>query len=107
MLSVYKISNNINKWVYIGITTREPNIRWKEHLYGAKKKNGKLYRAMRKHGTENFSFEVVAQLKGLQSKDIIFEVEKEYIKNYNSYWFGYNNTTGGKGIVRPKRKRKE
>lgn len=105
---VYKISNTVNNFVYVGLTAREPQKRWKEHLYSAKKLNRRLYRAMRKHGIENFQFEVIAYLKGLKNKDLLFEIEKQYITENNSYWFGYNDTIGGKGFKgnRPKRGRK-
>lgn len=105
---VYKISNTVNSFVYIGLTTREPEKRWKEHLYSAKKSNRRLYRAMRKHGVENFKFEVIAYLKELDNSPLLFQIEKEYITKNNSYWFGYNDTIGGSGLKgnRPKRGRK-
>jgi group I intron endonuclease len=105
---VYKISNSVNSFMYYGLTKREPEKRWKEHLYCAKKLNRRLYRAMRKHGIENFKFEVVAYLKDLKNEDLLFQIEKEYITSNNSYWFGYNDTVGGKGSKynRPKRGRK-
>jgi group I intron endonuclease len=105
---VYKITNSVNSFVYVGLTKREPQKRWKEHLYLAKKSDRRLYKAMRKHGVENFKFEVVAYLKELDNENLLFEIEKEYITKNNSYWFGYNDTTGGKGFRnnRPKRGRK-
>ena len=108
---VYKISNQVNSFVYIGLTTRQnPFIRWKEHLRASKKANRRLYRAMRKHGTENFKFEIIATLKELKSKDLLFKVEENYIQENNSYWFGYNDTLGGHiptNKTRPKRGRKK
>lgn len=106
MRYVYKITNNVNNWVYVGITTREPKKRWAEHLRGAKSKKRRLYNGMRKHGVENFNMEVIAILKDLKSLNPLYELEKNYIKSFNSYWFGYNDTIGGRGIVRPKRGRK-
>ena len=106
---VYKIYNSVNGFIYIGMTTRKPEKRWKEHLRCAKSANRRLYRAMRKHGIENFKFEVIATLKELKSKDLLFQVEKQYITENNSYWFGYNDTLGGKRPTketRPKRGRK-
>ncbi len=106
---IYKISNTVNSFVYIGLTKREPEKRWKEHLNSAKKLDRRLYRAMRKHGVENFNFEVVAYLKELDNPELLFQIEKEYITKNNSYWFGYNDTIGGKGFWgnRPKRGRKK
>lgn len=106
---IYKISNTINNFVYIGLTQREPQKRWKEHLNCSKNVNRRLYRAMRKHGSNNFNFEIMAYLKNLKNKKILFDIEKQYIKENNSYWFGYNDTIGGKGFFynRPKRGRKK
>lgn len=108
---VYKITNSVNKFVYIGLTKRaDPFQRWKEHLRSSKNTNRRLYRAMRKHGVENFHFEIIATLKELKSEDLLFEVEKTYIKENNSYWFGYNDTLGGHiptKKTRPKRGRKK
>lgn len=106
---VYKISNTLNSFIYVGLTTREPEKRWREHLRSAEKVNRRLYRAMRKHGIENFTFEVIAHLKDFRNENVLFEIEKEYIKQNNSYWFGYNDTVGGKGYRynRPKRGRKK
>ena len=90
-------------------TRKNPQKRWKEHLYSCKKGvDRRLYRAMRKYGVDNFKFEVIATLNELKDKDIVFRVERAYIKEKNSYWFGYNDTTGGRGYKwnRPKRGRK-
>lgn len=107
MLYVYEIYNSINSWVYIGLTTRRPRVRWKEHLRHAMSGTDKrLYRAMRQHGIHNFNIRVIAKIEDLKNKDILFELEKEYIKDKNSYWFGYNDTVGGRGVNRPKRGRK-
>ena len=105
---IYIIKNTANKWLYVGQTSRTVETRWKEHLRSAKNgKKGRLYRAMRKHGIEKFSVETIAVVKDMKNDKVIFELEKEYIKMFNSYWFGYNNTTGGKGFLwnRPKRGR--
>ena len=110
MVYVYQISNTINNFVYIGLTTRTPQKRWREHLREAEKgTDRRLYRGMRKNGIENFSMEVIATLKDFKDKDFLFEIEKKYITENNSYWFGYNDTIGGKGYKynRPKRGRKK
>ena len=111
MCYIYKISNKVNKFVYIGQTMREPQKRWAEHLKSAETKKNRLYKAMRKHGIENFSFEVIDTIEcdGLDTQNICFIVEKVHIKCNNAYWFGYNDTIGGKGFWfnRPKRGRKK
>lgn len=110
MSAVYQIVNNKNGFVYVGMTTRNPQVRWEEHQKAAETGvDRRLYRGMRKHGIENFEFEVIATMKDLKDKDIVFKIEKQYIKEKNSYWFGYNDTIGGKGYKwnRPKRGRKK
>lgn len=90
------------------MTTRKPETRWREHLRSAKSVDRRLYRAMRKHGIENFNMQVIASIEKLKNKNVIFDLEKHYITDYNSYWFGYNDTVGGRGFEfnRPKRGRK-
>ena len=108
-MTIYQIENTVNGFVYIGLTTREPQKRWKEHLNASKRgTDRRLYRAMRKYGADNFKIVILATLKDLKNSDILFKVEKAYIKEKNSYWFGYNNTVGGRGWKwnRPKRGRK-
>ena len=65
MYYAYKIVNQINKKVYIGITCN-PDSRWKRHQSNARSDSPKaryktyLYNAMRKHGIDNFKFSVIA-----------------------------------------------
>ena len=51
--TIYKIQNNINNKIYIGLTTRNVNIRWEEHKKAALSdaeefENVHLYNGMRK-----------------------------------------------------------
>ena len=92
---IYKITNNINNKCYIG---RAINInrRWTVHKRRAiipnKEYDKYLYRAFRKYGIENFSFEVLEEC----SKEELDEKEKQYILQYHSYidTYGYNETCG-------------
>lgn len=90
---IYKITNNINNKVYIGKTIRSLEIRFKEHLKDSDVEDNKLYRAMRKYGKENFSIEKIEEV----SKEILSERERFWIKEYDSYYDGYNATFGGDG----------
>ena len=97
MTGIYKITNLINGKVYIG-QARNIEKRWKEHKNNIKICDQVLYRAMRKHGFENFSFEILM----LCEEDLLNLMEKYYIEKYNSYIHaensnGYNMTTGGEG----------
>lgn len=85
---VYKITNKKNKKSYIGITTRNPKKRWKEHLSA----DTYLGRAIRKYGDGNFSFK---ELDKASSLNELVELEKGYIKLFNSYRNGYNQNQGG------------
>ena len=63
MKTVYKITNKINNKIYIGSSTRV-NKRWRDHINAAFNENDSqydypLYRAFRKYGVENFSFEIL------------------------------------------------
>lgn len=96
---VYKIINNINGCIYIGITNNFER-RMREHKNNAENLNykykSKLYNAMRKYGIENFSSEIIETVK---SRKQLEEREKHWIKFYNStdHELGYNITDGGTG----------
>lgn len=96
IMYVYRIVNSINGKCYIGVTSRDPNSRWWEHQNIAS--NGKgfaLHQAIRKYGTEHFSFEVICCTK---SKEDLSALEKLLIEDNKSLCFGghgYNMTPGG------------
>lgn len=96
---IYKITNKINGFIYIGKTSKSLNKRWKEHVYKATKKqeNYIFYNAIRKYGACNFTLEIIdfaCSNKELSRKEIY------WIKFYNSKTpNGYNMTDGGEGIV--------
>ena len=93
---IYKITNNINNKVYIGLTTCSLEYRWSRHLTEAKNVNNKkhLYKAMRKYGLEKFSIEQIDSADDFKELGML---EREYIKKYNSQNpnKGYNLTAGG------------
>lgn len=95
---IYKITNNINGKIYIGQTANFYEIRWNEHKSKAFNKNYEgygisLYRAFRKYGLNNFLFEIVeiCDISELDNREIY------WIKFYDSYSSGYNETLGGSG----------
>lgn len=93
---IYKITNNINKKVYIGKTYSDVEKRFKEHVRDSKRercKNRPLYRAFNKYGVENFSHEVLGEYEEKELEDM----EIYYIDQFNSYHNGYNATRGGDG----------
>ena len=91
---IYKISNDINDKVYIGKTTRTMECRWSDHLKASYYMNNKLYYAMRKYGQNHFTIETI---ENDIPEDILNSREIYWIKYYDSYYNGYNSTTGGEG----------
>lgn len=91
MANIYKITDATNGWVYIGETTRTISVRWRQHLSRAKnlQYTEYLYRAMRAHGIDNFSIELITEC---DDKDR-FKIETEYITKYNS-WVGFDDHKG-------------
>lgn len=87
---VYKITNNFNNKVYIGITTKTIVERMKNHKNS--KDGTKLHNAIKKHGWENFKYEIIYEAK---NKEELCLKEIENIELYDSYKNGYNSTTGG------------
>ena len=95
---VYKITNKINNKIYIGCTTQGLNDRKREHYsrcFKVKYKS-KLCDAMRKHGFDNFDFEII---EDCETTDQMFLKEIYYIGFYNSKDSGYNLTIGGEGCL--------
>lgn len=87
---VYKITNLINNKIYIGITKRNPKIRFNEHFSN---QNEMLYKAKEKYGKENFTLEII---ENNISEDDIDSKERYYIAFYNSLVpNGYNLSIGG------------
>jgi group I intron endonuclease len=94
--SIYKVVNRINGKIYIGFDSDWPN-RLIYHYYNSrsKSKNYYIYRAIRKYGWENFSFDLIYQSKDREYALKI--MEPFFIKEYNSFENGYNMTSGGEG----------
>lgn len=88
---IYKITNIVNNKIYIGQTTRNVEIRFKEHLRA--KDDYPIHKAIRKYGKDNFKVEIIEEC----ANENLNEKEKYYIKIYNSYngHIGYNASPGG------------
>ena len=90
--SIYIIRNTINDKVYVGQTTQTINIRFTNHKMASRTgEDTKFYRAMRKHGEENFYPELLERVEVEDLNDR----ERYWIKYYDSYYNGYNSTLGG------------
>ena len=92
MIGIYKITNQINNKIYIG-QSQNISQRWKSHRSHYQKDDYPIYRAMRKYGLENFTFEVIEEC----TLEELNDREKYWIKYYNSHNLlnGYNLTDGG------------
>ena len=93
MIGIYKITNKINNKCYIGQSVNI-NKRWNAHIHQFNNidvYNYPLYRAFRKYGIENFSFEIIETC----SRDKLNEREKYWIQYYDSCYNGYNQSLGG------------
>ena len=92
MVGIYKITNLLNQKCYIG-QSRDIKRRWNFHKAEVRRNHidTYLYRAMKKYGIKNFSFEIIE----LCNPEELNEKEIFWIKKYNSFKNGYNCTTGG------------
>ena len=75
-IGIYKITNNINGHCYIGQSSQIEK-RWKNHKIASNNQNDSsyeypLYKAMRKYGIENFTFEIIEEcsIKELDEREI-------------------------------------
>lgn len=92
---IYKIENIINHKVYIGLTNNIPR-RWGRHLSGLRRgvhDNKFLQSEFDKYGESNFEFSQV--ICGDYTDKEIGDLERKYIKEYDSYYNGYNQNEGG------------
>ena len=93
MIGIYKITNQINRHSYIGLSTHIED-RWDYHknpYNWEREKDKSLYQAINKYGIENFSFEILEEC----SLEELSEKEKFYVAKYNTFYNGYNMTAGG------------
>ena len=93
---VYMHINKFNNKMYVGITSRTPEVRWKRNGYGYKS-SPYFYSAIQKYGWDNFEHNILfTDLCESEAK----AKEKELIKLYktNNRDFGYNCTEGGDGV---------
>lgn len=98
---IYAVINNINGNIYIGKTTRNIDIRKKEHIQKALKYSKTYFhKALKKYGIENFSWEI---LDNSCTEEKSLNIKETY---YIGYFTGvqqikkkkvYNLTIGGEG----------
>lgn len=101
---IYYFRNKNNNKYYIGqaINIRK---RFNKHCFNIKTENNNypIYKAIIQYGIENFEFGIICVYKGTEPQEKIKKaldyLEKLYIKKYNSYSEGYNQTLGGDGGI--------
>ncbi len=92
-IGIYKITNLIDKKVYIGQAVNLSE-RIKTHIkagLGIDASNNEMYKIMQSIGIENFSFEILEYCSAQELNDR----ERFWIDYYQSQTFGYNQTRGG------------
>jgi group I intron endonuclease len=96
---IYLITNKVDGKQYVGKSIETLVKRWYRHKSAAK--NGKgfyLHRAMRNHGTENFTAEVIVEYDPVW----LNHFETWHINKLDTLApSGYNLTTGGDGLQNP------
>lgn len=100
MIGIYKYTNQINGKVYIGqsIDIRQRQYAHKSSAYNEKANdfNTQFHQAIRKYGIENFDFEILEEIAPEEyNKVYLDQLEKYYIKKYDSFHTGYNASEGG------------
>lgn len=101
MKGIYKFTCKENNKVYIGQSLNIEN-RFKSHANNYTNKNlkndyeTKFYRALRKYGFENFSFDI---LEIVEDAKLLNERESYWIAKYDSFLNGYNSTPGGDSVT--------
>lgn len=96
---IYKITCIVNGKSYIGKTKGDIEARVMSHFNGYNSGCTIIFRAIKKHGKENFTWEILHENVDYRLLD---NLEKEAIKNHNSkHPHGYNLTDGGDGVINP------
>lgn len=97
---IYRFVNLINGKSYIGQAVSLKR-RFDSHItnYNNNRYDTPLYRAIRKYGFENFDYIIEECIEDILEKEHLKrkldELEISYIKKYDSYNNGYNQTLGG------------
>jgi group I intron endonuclease len=91
---IYTIKNLVNDKMYVGQTVQtNPKMRWYSHQADARAgKKSHLYDSMRKHGVENFSWEIIDRANSIEQLN---ELEAKWLDHYRTVGKVYNNREAG------------
>jgi group I intron endonuclease len=90
---IYKLTNTINGKSYIGQTIDPPYKRWCKYKNMHCSAQPKLYRALKKYGSDSFIYETIDTTAPNQTE--LDNLENKYIIQFDSIKNGYNCKTGG------------
>jgi plasmid maintenance system antidote protein VapI len=95
---VYKITNSLNGLAYVGLSVHDGRTRWRGHLMNARKQHPQqlVDKAIRKHGAENFVYEVIETIDRGQAVAYLEQREQFWIHKLKTFdrRFGYNLSLG-------------
>ena len=101
---IYRAINKINGKSYIGLTTLTLGERKHKHWLNSrnpnKNKKQAFYLAIEKYGWDSFEWQEICSAL---TKENLMELEKQFIKEYDTFENGYNNTIGGEGVLNPRK----
>lgn len=91
---IYKITNNLNNKIYVGLKTS--SVEESESYYGS---GVLINKAIDKYGIDNFTKTILE--RDITDYDLLFDREQYWIEYYDAQENGYNMTAGGKGLINP------
>lgn len=96
MKQIYVIKNIVNDKVYVGqaASAYDRFRRHRNNRVSTDKQSVQIVEAMKEIGADNFYFEILE----VCDDSMADERERFYVKEFDSYKNGYNNTPGGVGV---------
>ena len=94
---IYKATSKTTGKIYIGLSTQTLEKRISQHnshAFGLQSEYH-FHRAIRKYGVDDFVYEIIED--NINDIEYLKQREQYWIKQYNSYYEGYNSTLGGEG----------